>query len=169
MARETLDAQRKLIDPVWGGVYQYSTDGDWDHPRFEKIMQMQAENLRIYAQAYTVWKDPAYLQAARQIRDYLRNFLTSPDGAFYTSQDADLVPGEHSGEYFALNDNERRRRGIPRVDQQIYARENGWAINALATLYAVTGDTADLKRCDARGRMDYGSSLLARRRISSRR
>ena len=25
MARETLDAQRQLIDPVWGGVYQYST------------------------------------------------------------------------------------------------------------------------------------------------
>ena len=59
MARETLDAQRQLIDPVWGGVYQYSTDGDWKHPHFEKIMQMQAENLRIYAQAYALWKDPA--------------------------------------------------------------------------------------------------------------
>src|SRR5262249_49500111 len=49
MARETLEAQRALIDPVWGGVYQYSTDGDWKHPHFEKIMQMQAENLRTYA------------------------------------------------------------------------------------------------------------------------
>jgi uncharacterized protein YyaL (SSP411 family) len=34
----------KLVDPVWGGVYQYSTDGDWDHPHFEKIMPFQAEN-----------------------------------------------------------------------------------------------------------------------------
>jgi uncharacterized protein len=100
--------------------------------------------LRIYAQAYALWKDSAYLQAARRIRDYLRNFLTNPEGAYYTSQDADLVPGEHSAEYFALDDNERRRRGIPRVDQHIYARENGWAINALATLYSVTGDNADL-------------------------
>ena len=32
-----------LIDPVWGGECQYSTDGDWKHPHFEKIMQMQAE------------------------------------------------------------------------------------------------------------------------------
>ncbi|HWY40638.1 MAG TPA: DUF255 domain-containing protein [Chthoniobacterales bacterium] len=144
MARETLDAQRKLIDPAWGGAYQYSTDGDWDHPHFEKIMQMQAENLRVYAEAYALWKDPNYLRAARQIRSYLRNFLTSPEGAFYTSQDADLVPGKHSAEYFALNDNERRQRGIPRVDQHIYARENGWAINALATLYSVTGEIADL-------------------------
>ncbi len=49
MAIQTLLAQRKLIDPVWGGVYQYSTDGDWEHPHFEKIMQFQAENLRTYA------------------------------------------------------------------------------------------------------------------------
>ena len=52
MARQTLDAQLNLIDPAWGGVYQYSTDGDWKHPHFEKIMQMQAENLRIYSLAY---------------------------------------------------------------------------------------------------------------------
>jgi uncharacterized protein YyaL (SSP411 family) len=144
MARETLEAQRQLIDPVWGGVYQYSTDGDWKHPHFEKIMQMQAENLRSYAQAYALWKDPAHLDAAKKIREYLRNFLTSPDGAFYTSQDADLVPGEHSAGYFALSDADRRKRGIPRVDQHIYARENGWAINALATLYGATGDESAL-------------------------
>jgi uncharacterized protein len=144
MARETLDAQRQLIDPVWGGVYQYSTDGDWKHPHFEKIMQMQAENLRSYAQAYALWKDPAYLEAAKKIREYLRNFLTSSDGAFFTSQDADLVQGEHSADYFALSDADRRKRGIPRVDQHVYARENGWAINAMATLYGVTGDASAL-------------------------
>ena len=144
MARETLDAQRQLIDPVWGGVYQYSTDGDWKHPHFEKIMQMQAENLRIYAQAYALWKEPSYLEAATKIREYLRNFLMSPHGAFYTSQDADLVQGEHSADYFALSDADRRKRGIPRIDQHIYARENGWAINALATLYGVTGDETAL-------------------------
>jgi uncharacterized protein YyaL (SSP411 family) len=144
MARETLEAQRQLIDPVWGGVYQYSTDGDWKHPHFEKIMQMQSENLRSYAQAYALGKEPAYLDAAKKIRDYARNFLTSPDGAFYTSQDADLVQGEHSAEYFALSDVDRRKRGIPRVDQHIYARENGWAINALATLYGATGDESAL-------------------------
>jgi uncharacterized protein len=134
MARETLDAQRQLIDPVWGGVYQYSTDGDWKHPHFEKIMQMQAENLRTCAEAYALWKDPADLNSAKKIREYLRDFLTGPEGAFYTSQDADLKPGEHSADYFALDDSARRRRGIPRIDQHIYARENGWAINALACL-----------------------------------
>jgi uncharacterized protein len=144
MARETLDAQRQLIDPVWGGVYQYSTAGDWHHPHFEKIMQMQAENLRSYSQAYALWKDPAHLEATKRIRDYLRSFLTSPDGGFYTSQDADLIQGEHSAGYFALADGDRRKRGLPRVDQHVYSRENGWAINALATLYSATGDESAL-------------------------
>ncbi len=144
MARETLDAQLQLIDPVWGGVYQYSTDGDWQHPHFEKIMQFQAEDLHIYAEAYALWRDPKYLEAATRIRGYLRDFLTCPEGAFYTSQDADLVEGEHSADYFALDDAARRARGIPRIDQHIYTRENGWAINGLATLAAVTGDARAL-------------------------
>jgi uncharacterized protein YyaL (SSP411 family) len=97
MARDTLRLQRKLIDPVWGGVYQYSVGGDWNEPHFEKIMQMQAENMRIYAQAYVRWHDPADLASARAIYGYLRAFLTSPDCVVCTSQDADLVPGEHSG------------------------------------------------------------------------
>ena len=144
MGRETLAAQLNLIDPVWGGVDQYSTDGDWQHPHFEKIMQMQAEDLRIYAEAFAFWNDPTYLETAKKIHGYLVHFLMSDPGAFYASQDADLIPGEHSAGYYQLNDEERRKRGIPRIDQHLYGRENGWAINALATLYAVTGDTCPL-------------------------
>jgi len=144
MARQTLAEQLHLLDPAWGGVYQYSTDGDWNSPHFEKIMQMQAENLRIYSLAYAQWGDPQYLHAAREIRRYLGTFLRSPAGAFYTSQDADLVEGKHSGEYFALGDAERRKLGVPRVDQHEYARENGWAIDGLVTLYSATGDRGAL-------------------------
>src|SRR3954453_20514142 len=89
-ARQTLDAAIALIDPVWGGVYQYSEAGSWTHAHFEKIMSFQAQYLRQYSQAYALWKDPKYLAAARNIERYLADFLTSPDGAFYVSQDADL-------------------------------------------------------------------------------
>ena len=140
MARDTLRLQRKLIDPVWGGVYQYSVGGDWNEPHFEKIMQMQAENIRIDAMAYARWHDPADLASAKAIYGYLRTVLTSPDGVVYTSQDADLVPGEHSADYYALDAAGRRARGIPRIDTHIYARENGWVIVALCQLAAVTGD-----------------------------
>jgi uncharacterized protein YyaL (SSP411 family) len=140
IAREMLALQRKLIDPAWGGVYQYSAEGDWDHPHFEKIIQMQAEDMRIYAEAYVRWGQPADLQSARDIYRYLRAFLTSPDGVVYTSQDADLVDGRHAADYFALDDAGRRARGIPRIDAHIYARENGWVIRALAEMYAATGE-----------------------------
>ncbi len=148
MAQQTLGAGRKLLDPVWGGVYQYSTDGDWDHPHFEKIIPFQAENIRIFALAYVLRKEPQWLAHAQKTRGYLRDFLTSPEGAFYTSQDADVVPGKHSGEYFALNDAARRKLGVPRVDRNIYARENGLVINGLAALYAASGDAGSL--ADAR-------------------
>jgi len=144
MARQTLTEQLHILDPAWGGVYQYSTDGDWSHPHFEKIMQMQAENLRAYSLGYAQFGDPAYLHAAQEIRRYLKTFLTSPRGAFYTSQDADLIEGHHSGEYFALSDAARRKQGIPRVDKHMYARENGWAINGLIAYYDATGDAAAL-------------------------
>ena len=147
-ARQTLTSGLKLIDPVWGGVYQYSTDGDWDHPHFEKIMPFQAENMRVFALAATLWREPKWLEPAQAIRRYLRDFLTSPEGAFYTSQDADVVQGEHSAEFFALDDAARRKRGIPRIDQHIYARENGLAITGLCALYAASGDASCL--ADAR-------------------
>ncbi|MFY9222383.1 MAG: DUF255 domain-containing protein [Blastocatellia bacterium] len=140
MAKQTLQAQLQIMDPVWGGVYQYSAGGTWKEPHFEKIMAMQAENMRVYALAYTLWGNEEYLKTAKDIHRYLKDFLTSPEGAFYTSQDADLVKGKHSEDYFKLDDAARRSKGIPAVDKHIYARENGWVINALVTLYSASAD-----------------------------
>jgi uncharacterized protein len=143
-ALEALDRQTQLIDPVWGGVFQYSDGGVWENPHFEKIMQFQAENLRVFSQAYAQTHEPRYLQAARAIDRYLRSFMRDASGAFYVSQDADLKPGEHSADYFALGDGERRRRGIPRVDTHLYARETAWAAHALVWFWAVSGDDSAL-------------------------
>jgi hypothetical protein len=145
MARKTLDANLKLMDPVWGGVYQYSDSGVWDNPHFEKIMSFQTTNLRLYALAYARWREARYLATALDIKRYLLGFLGSPEGAFYTSQDADVIQGEHSSAYFSLGDEERRKRGVPRVDTHVYARENGWVIEALAVLHDVTSDPAHLQ------------------------
>jgi len=144
MARQTIDGERNLLDPAWGGVYQYSTGGVWNEPHFEKIMSMQAGNLRVAALAYALWHEKRDLEMAQSIRRYLLTFLRSPDGAFYTSQNADLIDGRHAADYFALSDTQRRAKGIPRIDKNIYARENGWAIEALATLASSTSDPRPL-------------------------
>ena len=148
MAKQTLTEEMKLLDPAWGGVYQYSVGGDWNEPHFEKIMSRQSEDMRLYAEAYILWRQPEFLQSAKSIYGYLETFLTSPTGAFYTSQNADLIDGKESAGYFKLGDRARRQRGIPHIDKHIYARENGWAINATATLYGVTGDRKYLESAE---------------------
>ena len=146
-SHETLDKALALIDPVWGGVYQYSDRGRWDSPHFEKIMSIQTDDLRLYALAYKQFNDPRYLKAARDIDRYLANFLTNSEGAFYTSQDADASAKIDGHAFYPLNDKARRAMGImPRIDKNIYARENGWAIRSLAALYDATGDMAVLSR-----------------------
>ncbi len=150
--RETLQSAEKLIDPVWGGAYQYSTGDNWNEPHFEKLLFIQAQVMRTYAQAYGQFHTPEYLAAAQNVHRYIRTFLTSPEGAFYVSQDADLIAGKHSADYFKLDDAKRRSFGIPRVDKHLYARENGWMIRALCTLYAVTGDTSTLEEAERSAR-----------------
>lgn len=140
-AERTLDAAQALLDPVWGGAYQYSTGGVWTRPHYEKIMRVQASYLRVYAQAWAALGRPQDRHAAESLRDYLLKFLRSPKGAFYVSQDADLVQGQKAGDYFALDDKARRARGMPRIDRSLYAQENGQAIEALAA-WAIAGDDA---------------------------
>jgi len=146
--RDTLQAAQKLLDPVWGGEYQYSTGGNWNEPHFEKLLYIQAQGIRTYAQAYGQFHSPDYLTAAQNIHRYVRGFLTSPEGAFYVSQDADLIDGKHSADYFRLNDASRRALGTPRVDKHLYARENGWMIRSLCSLYAVSGDATILQEAE---------------------
>ena len=146
-ARETLDKAIALIDPVWGGIYQYSDRGRWDSPHFEKIMSFQADDLQLYSLAYLQFNEPRYLKAARDIARYLTTFLSSPQGAFYTSQDADVNKKIDGHAFYPLNDKARRALGaMPRIDKNSYARENGWAIRGLAALYDATGDKALLDR-----------------------
>ena len=143
-ARQTLDAAIALIDPVWGGVSQYSDNGAWNSPHFEKIIAYQAQYLRQYSEAYARWKDPRYLRAATAIYMYLTKVLLGSNGAFYTSQDADLDQTTTGHVYYALDDAARRKLGMPRIDTHQYARENGWAIAGLVAYYDVTADTAAL-------------------------
>lgn len=141
--RRTLDAARTLIDPVWGGVYQYSHERDWSAPHYEKIMASQANAIRLYAQAYRQFGDRRDLATAQKVGRYLLTHLRSPSGAFYTSQDAD-VDDELLGEaFYKLDDAARRALGrAPTVDTNRYARENGWAAEAMLALHAATGETA---------------------------
>lgn len=143
MARMTLEKGLQLIDPAWGGIYQFSTSNRWDHPHYAKTMSAQAGCLRIYSLAFALMRDHRFLLAARSIRDYMREYLLSPEAAFYAGQ-TDRLGTIKPSYYFSLAANERSRYGIPQIDKQLFARENGWAIEALATFYELTGEHSAL-------------------------
>jgi len=146
MARQTLRQSFNLIDPAWGGVYQYSDKADWKSPHYEKLMSFQATYLTLYSLAHAQWKTPEYRDAADRIYRYMVDFLTAPDGAFYVSQDADSVQGDHGADFFVLDAAQRKTRPMPKVDTNKYARENGWAIAAMAAYHDATGEKDALDR-----------------------
>src|SRR5207302_6802521 len=86
----TLTKQRAIVDPVWGGVYQYSAGSDWSAPHFEKLMTVQAAAIEAYARAFELTKDAAILEDGKSVVRYVTTFFSSPDGGFYTNQDADV-------------------------------------------------------------------------------
>jgi hypothetical protein len=146
-AADTLHNATTLLDPVWGGMYQYSVGGHWTEPHFEKLISIQSVAIRQYSLAYAQTQNNEDLTAAQSVYRYVIGFLTAPEsGAFFVSQDADLHDGEENEAYFRLSDSDRRAQGVPRVDQHIYARENGWMIAALCDYYAATGDASALDR-----------------------
>ncbi|MGD9881417.1 MAG: DUF255 domain-containing protein [Reyranella sp.] len=142
VAARTLAGARRLIDPVWGGMFQYSDKLDWSGAHFEKLLNIQRDAIRSYVLAWQIGHDPADHAAARAIARWLMEFMRSPDGAFYTSQDADAGPALHGDAFYARGDAERRAGPQPPIDRNVYARENGWAIASLAALYDVTGEHA---------------------------
>jgi len=142
VASHTLAGARRIIDPVWGGMFQYSEKLDWSAPHYEKLLNIQRDGMRAYVLSYEIGSDPADLKSAQDIGRFLMDFMRAPSGAFYTSQDADVGPALHGDVFYARGDAERRAGAQPPIDRNAYARENGWAVSSLAELYNVTGERA---------------------------
>ncbi|MDA1189892.1 MAG: thioredoxin domain-containing protein [Chloroflexi bacterium] len=82
-----------IYDQLGGGIHRYSTDPKWLVPHFEKMLYDQGLVSSIYLDGYQAIKhaDLKKLceQKARGIFEYVLRDLRSPDGGFYSSEDAD--------------------------------------------------------------------------------
>ncbi|MDD1703653.1 MAG: thioredoxin domain-containing protein [Methanoregula sp.] len=83
-----------IYDHLGGGIHRYSTDAFWRVPHFEKMLYDQALMLMACLETYQLTRKPEYGKAARDIIAYVLRDLTSPEGAFYTAEDADSEGGE---------------------------------------------------------------------------
>lgn len=82
-------AQAGIYDQVGGGFHRYATDEKWMIPHFEKMLYDQAALATVYTEAYQQSKNSEFLWVARDICDYVMRDLQSPEGAFYSAEDAD--------------------------------------------------------------------------------
>jgi uncharacterized protein len=78
-----------LHDQVGGGFHRYSVDAHWHVPHFEKMLYDQAQLASAYLDAFQITGDAEFAATARDILDYVRRDMTSPEGGFYSAEDAD--------------------------------------------------------------------------------
>lgn len=91
MVETTLEEMRKggLFDQVGYGFHRYSTDAHWLLPHFEKMLYDQASLMMAYTEAYQLTKKSLYSDVVKEIFTYLTRDLMSPEGTFYSAEDAD--------------------------------------------------------------------------------
>jgi uncharacterized protein len=78
-----------IYDQIGGGFARYSTDAHWKVPHFEKMLYDNAQLVSLYSFAYQHTKDPAYTRIVKETLDYIEREMTSEEGGFYSSLDAD--------------------------------------------------------------------------------
>ena len=91
MAERTLDAMARggIRDQLGGGFHRYSTDRRWLVPHFEKMLYAQALIALAYVEAFEATRKEAYREVARATLDYVLRDLRSPEGGFFSAEDAD--------------------------------------------------------------------------------
>lgn len=147
--QKTISNSLNIIDPIWSGMYQYSAMGDWKHPHFEKLLRVQANAMIIYSKYFLKNKDDKILNTAESIYKYCNTFLKSDSPLFYTSQNADLVSGLSSAEYYNQTHSGRLKLGIPDVQKRVYLKENMLMCKALLYLWTASNNRKYLERASS--------------------
>ncbi|HVE73440.1 MAG TPA: thioredoxin domain-containing protein [Thermoanaerobaculia bacterium] len=82
-------ARGGIYDQIGGGFHRYSVDARWLAPHFEKMLYDNALLARLYVRAWQWTKEPLFAQIANEILGFVTREMTSPDGGFYSTLDAD--------------------------------------------------------------------------------
>jgi uncharacterized protein YyaL (SSP411 family) len=111
-----------IYDQIGGGFHRYSVDARWLVPHFEKMLYDNALLSRVYVDAFLLTKNDLYRRIGEETLDYVVREMTSPEGGFYSSQDADSEGRE--GVFFLWTTDEVQSI-LGREDAELFGRYYG--------------------------------------------
>ena len=83
-----------VFDQIGGGFSRYSVDVKWHVPHFEKMLYDNGQLVSLYSDAYLITKNELYKDIVTETLDYIKREMTTENGAFYSSLDADSTTPE---------------------------------------------------------------------------
>lgn len=91
MVERTLQTMRwgGIFDHIGYGFHRYSTDERWLVPHFEKMLYDQALLAFAYTEAHQATGKKTYRHTAEEVLEYVLRDMKSPEGGFYSAEDAD--------------------------------------------------------------------------------
>ncbi|HEV8657281.1 MAG TPA: thioredoxin domain-containing protein [Thermoanaerobaculia bacterium] len=123
MVEKTLHEMRRggIFDQLGYGFHRYSTDAFWLVPHFEKMLYDQAMLTMLYTEAFQATHKAEYRDTAEKILEYVLRDMRSPQGGFYSAEDADSEGKE--GKFYVWRDSEIR--ALLGTDADLFAEAYG--------------------------------------------